>query len=54
MTTANKTKLKDEIHVMVRLRRDTRDALAEFGSKKDTYDMILQRLIKAYGKNRTK
>jgi len=35
----------------LRVRRDTRNRLAEIGSKDETFDQIIQRLIVFYKKN---
>jgi len=36
----------------VKIRRETRDRLADLGSKKETYDQIINRLIDFYKKNK--
>lgn len=36
----------------VKIKKETRDQLAELGTKKETYDQIIQRLIECYKRNR--
>jgi len=35
----------------IKIRKETRDRLAELGSKRETYDQILKHLIEAYEKH---
>ena len=38
----------------VKISKETRERLAEIGTKKETYDEVIQRLIDFYKKNSTK
>lgn len=36
----------------IKIRKETRDRLAELGSKRETYDQIINRLMEFYKKSR--